>query len=101
MNRRCAYAVPDLPIREITSYFSEMGIEIAAAELLKPAPALVQRIYDSMLELFVGPAQAVQDESLQTMRQVQRMGLFLGRIGMPGFTVRDLAPDSKRLVSIL
>jgi len=29
------------------------------------------------------------------------MGTLLARIGMPGFTVRDLSPDSRRLVSIL
>ncbi|KAI5169211.1 kinetochore protein Nuf2 [Pancytospora epiphaga] len=101
MNRKNGYAIPDLPVREITSYFAEMGMEVAAAELLKPVPASVQRIYENMLDLFVGPVQFVQEESLQTMRQVQRMGTFLQRIGMPGFTVRDLTPDSKRLISIL
>lgn len=101
MNRRGCYVVPDLPVREIISYFGGMGVEMAAAELLKPTPAATQRMYAAILELFVGVVPDTADESLQTMRQVQRMGAFLARIGMPGFTVRDLSPDSRRLVSVL
>ncbi|KAI5152139.1 kinetochore protein Nuf2, partial [Enteropsectra breve] len=52
-------------------------------------------------DLFVGPSKPVSDESLQVIRQVQRMGEFLQRLGVTNFTIRDINPDSKRLVQIL
>ncbi|KAI4292489.1 kinetochore protein Nuf2 [Pancytospora philotis] len=101
MNQHRVYAVPDLPLKDITSYFAEMGMEIAAAEILKPTALSTQRIYEGVLALFVGGVSDIADESFMTIRLVQRMGCFLERIGMPGFTVRDLQPESRRLITLL
>lgn len=101
MSQHGVYVVPDLPIKEIVSYFAEIGTEVSAAEILRPAPASTQQLYENILELFVGQGVPIGDESLQTIRLVQRMGCFLERIGVPGFTVRDLQPDSKRLITLL
>lgn len=94
-------AVPDLPVKDIASYFSEAGVEITPADILRPAVANTQRIYECILQLLQGPSTPPTDESLQVLRLVQRMSRFLAKIGISNFTVRDLAPDSRRFVQIL
>ncbi|KAI5153534.1 hypothetical protein ENBRE01_3204, partial [Enteropsectra breve] len=90
MNKRNLYSVPDLPLKDIVGYLSDINIPINSAEILKPTQASVQRLYDSILDLFVGPSKPVSDESLQVIRQVQRMGEFLQRLGVTNFTIRDI-----------
>lgn len=101
MNKRGLYTVPDLPVKDIITYFGEVDIEIATADVLRPTPPATQRIYDAVLELFVGAAAPAADESLQIIKQVQRMGNFLMKIGLHNFTIRDFSPDSRRLIQIL
>lgn len=101
MNRRNAYTVPDFPSKEITSYFSELGIDMVIADVLKPTQTTTQRIYESLLAIFVGPPPQILGESLQVINIVQRMGSFLMRIGIQNFTIKDLSPDSRRLIQIL
>lgn len=100
MNRRNLYAVPDLPVKDIITYFSEVGIEVTTADILKPTQAAVIRIFESILELFIG-SRTIEEESLQIISIVQRMGEFLVKIGIQNFTIRDLQPDSKRFTHIL
>lgn len=95
--------VPDLPAKDITSYFAGVDIEIAPSDLLRPTILSTQRIYESILTLLDGTQenQIQADESIQTIRLVQRMGMFLARIGINNFTVRDLVPESRRIIQIL
>lgn len=101
MNKRNIYLVPDLTTKEIISYFSELGITISPADILKPSVAVTQAIYDSIIEFFEGGSAPDGDESLQVIRQVQRIGSFLCKIGISNFTIRDLSPDSRRFIQIL
>lgn len=101
MNRRNMYSIPDLATKEIVSYFAELGISISSADILRPSPIIVQAIYDTVLELFEGQSIPDGDESLQVIKQVQRMGNFLDKIGISNFTIRDLSPDSRRFIQIL
>lgn len=100
MNRRM-YSIPDLATKDIVSYFAELGISISPADILKPSTIVVQAIYDAILELFEGQPIPDGEESLQVVKQVQRMGSFLDKIGISNFTIRDLQPDSRRFVQIL
>lgn len=93
--------MPNLQPREIVSYFSELGIEIGMAELLKPSQTSTQRIYEAILSVLVRPPTAIADESIQIIQTVQFMGAFLMRIGFHNFTIRDLSPESRRLIQIL
>ncbi|AFN83784.1 kinetochore Nuf2-like protein [Encephalitozoon romaleae SJ-2008] len=111
MQKRNVYAVPDLPIKEIIQYFSEMEINIKASDILKPTPQSTQRIYEILLEVYcgirtsdmvsrIGNIEAFE-ESLSYLLLQKRMSGFLRRIGIENFGLRDLAPDSKRLIGIL
>lgn len=99
--KRNIYSVPDLPTKEIISYFADLNITIAAGDILKPTVAVTSAIFDSILELFEGKSVEDGEESIQVIKQVQRMGTFLNKIGISNFTVRDIAPDSRRLIQIL
>jgi len=101
MNRKNIYNVPDLSTKEIISYLSELNINVSQADILKPSAAVTSAIYDSLLEVFEGKGIPDADEPLQVIKQVQRMGNLLSRIGIGNFTVRDISPDSRRLVQIL
>ncbi|KAM0680417.1 kinetochore-associated Ndc80 complex subunit nuf2 [Glugoides intestinalis] len=102
MNRRNIYTVPDLSTKEIISYLSDLNISISPSDILKPSPAVTAAIYDSLLEVYEGKGSPdEEEETLQTIKQVQRMGSLLEKIGIANFTIRDLNPDSRRLVQIL
>lgn len=101
MNRKSMYLVPDLSAKEIISYLSELNITISSADILKPSVAITSAVYDSILEVFEGKGVPDGDEPLQVIKQIQRMGNLLSRLGINNFTVRDLNPDSRRLVQIL
>lgn len=110
---RSMYTVPDLPVKDIIQYFNEMEIQIKAGDILKPTPQTTQRIYEVILEVYCGTSTSDMlsraagengvffEESLSHILLQKRMAAFLGRIGVDGFGLRDLAPDSKRLVGIL
>lgn len=111
MQKRSVYAVPDLPIKEIIQYFSEMEINIKASDILKPTPQSTQRIYEILLEVYCGirasdmvpriGSMEMFEESLSYLLLQKRMSSFLRRIGIENFGLKDLAPDSKRLIGIL
>lgn len=101
MNKRSMYSVPDLSTKDIISYLAELNINISPADILKPSTAVTSAIYDSLLEIFEGKGVPDGDEPLQVVKQVQRMGSLLSRIGISNFTIRDVNPDSRRLVQIL
>lgn len=101
MNRKNIYSVPDLSTKDIISYLSELNIIISPADILKPSIAITSAIYDSLLEIFEGKGVPDGEESLQVIRQVQRMGSLLSKIGITNFTIRDINPDSRRFIQIL
>ncbi|AFM99064.1 Ndc80p-complex mitotic spindle protein [Encephalitozoon hellem ATCC 50504] len=111
MQKRNVYAVPDLPVKEIMQYFSEMEINIKASDILKPTPQSTQRIYEILLEVYCGIRTSdmvprmenteMFEESLSYLLLQKRMSSFLRRIGIDNFGLKDLAPDSKRLIGIL
>lgn len=101
MNRKNIYNVPDLSTKEIITYLAELNINISPADILKPSVIVTSAIYDSLLEVFEGKGVVDGDEPLQIVKQVQRMGSLLSRIGIGNFTIRDINPDSRRLVQIL
>lgn len=111
---RSVYAVPDLPVKEIIQYFGEMEITIKPSDILKPTLQSTQRIYETLLEAYcgvrisdllpgieAGEGIAMFEESLSYILLQKRMSGFLRRIGVDNFGLRDLAPDSKRLIGIL
>lgn len=100
-SKRNIYTVPDLSTKEIISYFADLNIVISATDILKPSTAVTSAIFDSILEVFEGKGVEDGEESLQIIKQVQRMGTFLSKIGIVNFTIRDLCPESKRLIQIL
>ena len=100
-SKRNIYSVPDLSTKEIISYFADLNIVISAADILKPSTPVISAIFDSILELFEGKGVEDGEESLQVIKQVQRIGIFLSKIGISNFTIKDLCPDSKRLIQIL
>ncbi|ADM12298.2 kinetochore Nuf2-like protein [Encephalitozoon intestinalis ATCC 50506] len=111
MQKRNVYAVPDLPVKEIMQYFNEMEINIKASDILKPTPQSTQRIYEILLEVYCGiktsdlvsRTESTEgfEESLSYLLLQKRMEGFLRKIGMDNFGLRDLSPDSKRLIGIL
>ncbi|CAD27141.1 putative COIL-COILED (MYOSIN-LIKE) PROTEIN [Encephalitozoon cuniculi GB-M1] len=114
MQKRNVYAVPDLPVKEIMQYFSEMEINIKASDILKPTPQSTQRIYEVLLEVYCGvktsdllprinSGESIEafEESLSCILLQKRMSGFLKRIGIDNFGLRDLVPDSRRLIGIL
>lgn len=101
MSFRNIYSIPDLSTKEIISYLAELNISISPTDILKPSFIVTQAIYDSILELFDGVEEMHGDESLVVIKQVQRMGCFLTKIGINNFTIRDLMPDSRRFIQIL
>lgn len=100
-SKRNIYSVPDLQTKEIISYFADLNIVISAGDILKPSTAITTAIFDSILELFEGKGVEDNEEPVQVIKQVQRMGNFLSKIGITNFTIRDLCPDSRRLIQIL
>lgn len=101
MNRRNVYTVPDLSTKEIITYLAELNINVSPGDILKPSAPVTSAVYDSLLEVFEGKGLPDTDEPLQVIKQVQRMGSLLSRIGIGNFTIRDISPDSRRLVQIL
>lgn len=111
---RNIYTVPDLPVKEIIQYFSEMEVHIKPNDLLKPTPQSTQRIYEIILEIYCGARTsdilskvgstdngAVLEDGLAYVLLHRRMSNFLSKIGMGSFRLKDLAPDSRRLIGIL
>lgn len=111
---RNVYTVPDLPIKEIIQYFNEMEIQIKASDILKPTTQSAQRIYEIILEVYCGEKtsdmvsridsgenRAMFGDTLSYILLQRRMSSFLGKIGIENFGLKDLAPDSKRLIGIL
>lgn len=101
MNKKNIYSIPDLSTKEIISYLSELNISISATDILKPTTIVCQAIYDAILELFDNQEIGDGDESFLVIKQVQRMGNFLNKIGVNNFTIRDISPDSRRFIQIL
>ena len=60
-NRREAkpvYSFPELRSSEILQCLEDLRIPISEADLAKPSPSLVQRIYEAFAEIFMGATAA-------------------------------------------
>jgi len=101
MNKQSGIVVPELPIKDIIAFFSEINIEISAPEIAKPSIQSNQHLFDQILGVFLGSSELCNDDSANVIRQIQKMGILLGRIGISNFTIKDLSCDSRRLVQIL
>jgi kinetochore protein Nuf2 len=101
MNKRNLCAVPDLTVNEIISYFNEFGFDLQSSDIMKPTAMSTQRLYSNIINLFGGYTEEFCDDSLQIIKLVQKMGSLLSKIGIQNFTIKDLVPESKRLIKIL
>ncbi|KAH9410784.1 nuf2 protein [Ordospora pajunii] len=111
---RSVYTVPDLPVKDIVQYFNEMEIGMKASDIIKPTAQSAQRIYETLLDVYCGirvsdivagmceaEGGMAYEESLIYVLLQKKMAWFLGKIGFNGFGLKDLVPDSKRLIAIL
>jgi kinetochore protein Nuf2 len=104
-----AYLVPSMETKMISGYLSEVGFQITPADIEKPVPQYIQKLYEGVLEVFT--EERVEDltresdfceEALCIGVVYRRMKAFLERIGMYDFRLRDIiSPERKRTVSIL
>ncbi|TBU17888.1 Ndc80p-complex mitotic spindle protein [Ordospora colligata] len=111
---RSVYMVPDLPVKDIVQYFNEMEIGMKVSDILKPTVQSTQKIYEILLDVYCGIRVAdiaarmseventvAYEESLTYVLLQKKMAWFLAKIGFDGFGLKDLGPDSKRLIAIL
>jgi kinetochore protein Nuf2 len=111
---RNIYTVPDLPVKEIIEYFGDMEIEMKTSDICKPTLQTTVKLYEMLLEVYCGiktsdmlaKAEALEggqvfEGALSFMLLQKRMASFLRRLGINNFGLKDLSPDSKRLVGIL
>ncbi|KAG0437865.1 putative kinetochore protein NUF2 [Dictyocoela muelleri] len=110
MNRKKeSYIVPDVPLKEIIQYFSELQINIKTAEILQPNMNSCIKIYESILEAFKGErtsdmlsSQNLYDESVLPLVLYKRINEFMKNIGIHNFSHKDIfSPETKRLISHL
>ncbi|KAF9764863.1 putative kinetochore protein NUF2 [Nosema granulosis] len=103
--------VPDLPVKEIIQYFSELDITIKQADLLKPSYQFVTSLYEGILGIYT--SQNVfgnlvsdinmedQEDSIYLILLYKKMYNFMCRIGVEDFSIKDFSPETKRLIGIL
>lgn len=110
MNRKKdIYNIPDIPLKEIIQYFSEQQIDIKNSDILQPNSNTTIRIYESILELFMGiktiemlQNQNIYNESVYPLVIFNRMSIFMKKIGISNFSYKDLFfPETKKLISHL
>lgn len=103
--------VPDLPVKEIIQYFSELDIVIKQGDLLKPSYQFVTSLYENILGIYT--SQNVfgnimsdiniedQEDSLYLIMLYKKMYNFMCKIGFDDFSIKDFNPETKRLIGIL
>lgn len=120
MNRRSREVMefPELPIKVIVQVFEEMRIPMTEADITKPSPGQVQRVYETLLEMFTGtgkesysqPSFSVMEmveypelhyESISLITFYRAMLNFVSQIGIDDFSLKDIIrPEMPRLKRI-
>ena len=110
----------DSPVdSEITAYLQQNGVQFTESDILRPTPAVAQRVYEHFLQTFLGlspeaygqPSAEVTSmlehpelysEALSLMTFCGMLTKMFNDIYCPGFSLRDiLKPEPTRFRSIL
>lgn len=84
------YSFPELRFAEILQCLEDLRIPVTEADLSKPAPVTVQRIYEAFAEIFLG-AVALQKgpkevlNGLQVAEMVEYPELHIESVGLVSF----------------
>lgn len=114
-NKKDLCAIPDLSLKEIIDYYSEIQIIIKPNDILKPTMPTTLKLFDLLLELYKGENTAdilikhrkkedflEYEDSLFILSIYKRMTDFLRKIGMNSFCLRNITvPESNKLINIL
>jgi kinetochore protein Nuf2 len=117
---RTMYSFPELRIAEILQCMGDLRIPLSEAELTKPTTSIVQRIFESFADIFMGISkeQLGQQPTFQVVETLEHPDLHLDSInmvafyrlmlrlmievGIEDFSLRDLIkPEAPRLRLIL
>ena len=120
VHARPMYSFPELRNAEILQCMEDLRIPLAEAELNKPTPMTVQRIFESFADIFmgIGKDQQQQQPSFSVVETLEYPDLHLdsinlvsfyriilrlmNEVGINDFSLRDLIkPESVRLRLIL
>lgn len=120
MNRRAKEVMefPELPIKVIVQIFEEMRIPLSDSDITKPNPSQVQRVFETLLEMFTGTGkESYSQPSFSVMEMVEYPELhydsisliafyramlnFVSQIGIDDFSLKDIIrPEPNRLRKI-
>jgi kinetochore protein Nuf2 len=93
-NRREAkpvYSFPELRFAEISQCLEDLRIPVTEADLSKPSPLIVQRIYEAFAEIFLGNVAVLQRgpkevlNGLQVAEMVEYPELHVDSVGLVTF----------------